>query len=451
MGNPSRSTKQRRRGHRALPATVALVAAVFGAALPAGAQTLAPEWKDGITFKSDDGNVKVSFGGRVLVDYVHGAGNKAYEGLLGTTLGATNGCAPTAGTSPCRFADDWRFRELRLQAEGELYENTDFKIQVDFAGGKVSIKDAWVTIKDIGDVVSIRGGHFKEPMSLEQLTSGRFVTMNSRSVMDTFAPGRNLGIQAYADKLLDGKMSFATGIFRETNNDTAQFPASTQTSDDEAYAWTSRLTFAPILENKGEELIHLGFAYSLRNPPCASSATAGCNTANQRVKFEAKPEIAESDALAATGNLNGVARDQRLGAELAAQFSSLALQGEYIGAFETMPGADRYFYGWYGQASYFLTGEYRPYSPGGFKRPKPLHNLGKDGWGAFELAGRVSHLNLVDDATAGGNMWNCTAGLNWYLNPNVVMKGDFVYSTLDKGAVKNANLKAAVIRLQADI
>jgi phosphate-selective porin OprO/OprP len=82
----------------------------------------------------------------------------------------------------------------------------------------------------------------------------------------------------------------------------------------------------------------------------------------------------------------------------------------------------RAFSGYYAQASYFLTGESRPYKnfTGVFDRVKPKENFawGK-GLGAWELTLRYSFVDLNDGGIRGGEETNYTAGVNWYLNPNV--------------------------------
>jgi phosphate-selective porin OprO/OprP len=84
------------------------------------------------------------------------------------------------------------------------------------------------------------------------------------------------------------------------------------------------------------------------------------------------------------------------------------------------------FHGWYGEASWSLTGESRTYKAGQgkFKRLKPnrnfnFTNVGDGAWGAWELAVRVAGVDMNDGAFQGGEMKNFTVALNWYANENV--------------------------------
>jgi len=109
--------------------------------------------------------------------------------------------------------------------------------------------------------------------------------------------------------------------------------------------------------------------------------------------------------------------------------------------------------GWYVQASWFPTGEQKPYNvaTGAFTAPKVLHPFGfgeNSGFGAIELAGRFSELDLNshvrDDSNVitgwtgaatrtftffnterGGDQRIATVELNWY--PNSFVKFGFAY------------------------
>ncbi|MEW6775632.1 MAG: porin [Bdellovibrionota bacterium] len=421
-------------------------AALTGTAMEARADAMTADWKEGVTISTENKDAKISFGGRVLFDM--------YFAKAGQHTEATSG---VAGVPP--LGDEVRFRELRLQTEGVLWDNTEFKIQIDFADtAKIAIKDTYVGIKDMGGGFGLRIGHFKEPFSLEELTSGRFVTFTARALpTGAFAPSRNMGFMIHNEKLMEGKASICAGIFRDTN-DSGQF----SDDDDLAYNLTGRLTFAPVLENKGEQLVHVGFAYTHREPK-------GDQTDRANVVIKAKPELAYLSDNTFNTQTDAVDRDQRMGFEAAAQFASISIQGEYYLAFLTIPGSDRRYNGWYGQASFFPTGEFRPYSPGGFKRVKPKSNVFQGGTGAIELAIRYSNLNLIDDGNNAGAVALANNGkkgnalaaaVNWYLNPNVAFKLNYIFADLEdaenpinstRTALSNGSVHAIVFRAQADI
>ncbi|MGN6148643.1 MAG: OprO/OprP family phosphate-selective porin [Rhizomicrobium sp.] len=129
----------------------------------------------------------------------------------------------------------------------------------------------------------------------------------------------------------------------------------------------------------------------------------------------------------------------------------------------TAPAAtkpDLNFNGWYAQASWILTGESRGYSVANaaFTAPTP------DGpWGAWELAGRYSDVDLNDKTgvfglatpyggVRGGEQKIWTAGINWYPNTALRFSLDYQWIDVDRlsgaGADIGQNVQALSLRSQ---
>src|SRR5690606_35884565 len=94
------------------------------------------------------------------------------------------------------------------------------------------------------------------------------------------------------------------------------------------------------------------------------------------------------------------------------------------------------------QVSYFLTGEHRPYNRymGIHDRMIPFCNFFRVrtrdegiqmGSGAWEVAARYSWINLTDRNILGNDLQDFTFGLNWYLNPYLRCKFNYVRAFLD--------------------
>ena len=64
----------------------------------------------------------------------------------------------------------------------------------------------------------------------------------------------------------------------------------------------------------------------------------------------------------------------------------------------------------------------------------PHENLGKCGCGAWQVGARYSKLNLVDSGMDGGRIDDVTLGLNWFLNPNMKIQSNYVYTMRDAPA-----------------
>ncbi|MEQ1825358.1 MAG: porin, partial [Pirellula sp.] len=131
-------------------------------------------------------------------------------------------------------------------------------------------------------------------------------------------------------------------------------------------------------------------------------------------------------------------------------------QSEAMGCFvDTSVGGDAFLNGAYSQVGFFLTGEHRPYDrkAGAIDRVIPFHSVSKcgGGWGAWEIAGRWSYLDLTDQQILGGMMQNMTAGLNWYVNPNCKCVFNYIHSWADARPSRNGiNTSNNFINSQTD-
>jgi phosphate-selective porin OprO and OprP len=332
------------------------------------------------------------------------------------------------------------FRRARLGAFGDIHELIEYRIEMDFAlAGRPSFLDNWVGVKEVPFLGSVRVGHFFEPFSLERVTPNRFTTFMERSLVDQFAPARNTGVMAW-DHHLDGNVTWATGLFRSDSDAFGD-----DVGNDNQWASTSRMTWSPGFDrNDRRYLLHFGAAYSLRGAD------------NQRVRFSERPEIrmaaaGEGDVprFVDTGNIVA-SHYQLLGTEMAIVHESLSLQAEWVYApVSRTNGSDVAFQGMYIFASYFLTGEHRPYfrtrapfrrNNGVFDRVIPNTNVFcgpnsgqacKPGIGAWELAIRWSHLDLNSGDVRGGELNNVTLGTNWYLNPYTRVQWNYIRPLLD--------------------
>lgn len=344
--------------------------------------------------KQSDWFDKIKIGGRLQYDFTWADGDSRIENDLG------------------KLEDGTEVRRARLYASGTLYDYFDFKLQFDWAGAETALKDAYLGVNNLP--VYLKVGHFKEPFSLEELTSSKYVTFMERtSVVSAFAPSRNAGVQL-SSTLLNKKAAWAAGIFRDTDNNGAS-------TDEGAYAATARLTATPWYEADGERLFHMGAAGSYRKLP-------------MELRYRARPPIHNTVRFVDTGSGTLVGDDGVLGGlEAALVTGPFSVQAELIGIHsELETGDDFSAMGWYAQASYFLTGEQRPYkqSSGAFGGVKPIHNYGDGGCGAWELALRYDAIDLNDGPVQGGELDNATAGINWYLNKAVRLSANYVYSDL---------------------
>ena len=81
--------------------------------------------------------------------------------------------------------------------------------------------------------------------------------------------------------------------------------------------------------------------------------------------------------------------------------------------------------------------------------PKHDFNWGKGGWGAWEVAGRYSLVNLNSGDIHGGRLSMLMAGVNWYLHSHVKWRFDYGFGHVS-GRTPEGNLNIFQTRLEVD-
>lgn len=303
-------------------------------------------------------------------------------------------------------------RRARLTAGMTIYDWARARVQVEFAEVR-DIKDLWIQFVKVPLIDYITLGHMKEPLSLEDWTSGTSTTFTERALpVRAFGHGRNFGFRRQSP-FMNERMTWAVGAFLNTLSfDTIGTGIDSLTKAN-GYNLTGRITGIPLYEDGGKKLVHLGlgFSHGIRDE----------NDPDQRVAMATVPESnLKGETLVNSGKLAVDSLDT-LNLEFALVSGPLSFQGEYFHVFtDSEAEGDPDFSGYYALVSYFLTGEHRIYGKGSgaFFRQIPRHNFGfgDGGWGALELAARYSYVNLNDNRIQGGRERNVTVGLNWYLN-----------------------------------
>lgn len=304
-------------------------------------------------------------------------------------------------------------RRGRLFASGTLWRVWDYKFQYDFTGdGADGIADAYLAYNDLGPA-ELQFGHFKEPFSLQNMTSSKYVNFIERGLPHLLVPGRNVGLALNSGA---NHWSASLGLFGSSIGD----PSSTDNfnDDDEGIAATARVTYAPI--NDGRQVVHLGGVLSWRN-----------TDQDKMLSFSDRPESHITDVrLVNTMNID--ADDfYRYGLEAAWVYDRLTLQGEYMGASVNRAIAgnpDVDFDGYYAEILWFLTDDQRTYSgsSGAFKSVSPKSVVGQGGIGAWQIGARFSSVDLMDADIDGGEEDNVTLGLNWFPNANLRFSANYI-------------------------
>lgn len=341
--------------------------------------------------------------------------------------------------------DGATFRRMRLGVEGTVDHDLSYKAELDFgnkdSNESVSFKEVYLEYTG-SDAAKIKFGNFKPSYGLEELTSSNHITMIERSLpTGSFTTGEVIGLQAY-----NGGENYSWAIGAHNDEST------TKSSDDEAKSLVGRLSYAPIAEK--DQTLHFGISQAYRVPDSADDSVSFDNTAENSLQ-----RLQSAD----TGNITDVESIHLTGLELAGVYGPLSLQGEYFyNSINRESSVDLDVNGWYAQASYFLTGESRPYraSSGVFGRINPINpfSIKEGGLGAWEIAARYSNLDLNDGAALQGGMIDTTTlGINWYLNNNTRLMANYIIVNTDDvdpsgpGADVDANDDPNIFLLRAAV
>ena len=278
--------------------------------------------------------------------------------------------------------------------------------------------------------------------------------------------GEHMGHGTLAAQLLGGAGSEGghcpanVGLFGERAQDINTVPG----SGNQGWNGVFRATIAPI--NTAGRLLHIGGGFRYHNPEDSQNA----------LRFSAVPESTVANVgLLDTGFLGGAVGTQntrisdfrQYGVELVGVWGPASVQGEWIrtDVSRNFGVPDVSVQGWYATASYFLTGESRPYrgayvgEQAVMQRPTPRSAVGKGGYGAWELAARFSELDLTDASAAlesqrlrGGREDNFTFGLNWYPTDTVRVLADYTHIlSLSRPGIAFDDLNADIFELRAQL
>jgi phosphate-selective porin OprO/OprP len=453
-------------------------------------------WKNGVWLETPNKDFTMHIGGWIQYDNVffdQSPGLLAPQGgFSGTKQGVASG-AKQGGTGD--FQDGTYFRRIRLMTDGNFWEQYEYTLILALENNQfttIGLDEFWVGAKDIPGIGTARIGHVKNAIGFEadMTASSRTMTFMERSAYSesielnqNFVTGLWLG-----DAWFDQRATYTFVVFRpDQASSTGVF------FGDGQWGMQGRLTALPIWEDDGRCWTHVGVSGGWRN-----GTNNIANTPFRTFELRARPELRDDDPAGNPGGAQPVpnANDARLidtgvavcnnewllGLEYCTVWGPFSVQAEYgfnwledVQGFNPKNGAavpgnlvpalktplNYFFSGGYVQLAYTLTGENRAYDKRlgrlntyYFNRQGPFNNAwfvrDDEGhycfnWGAWEIAGRYTYVNLNDgegiNRVQGGVFDGFTVGLNWYLNDNLKFQFDYVYnqrSDLPPGVVEGS-------------
>ena len=372
----------------------------------------------------------------------------------------------SAATVPQRLDDGVNVRRARIVVIGKFMGDWDYALIYDFGGasdgfdstasvggatvgflpgGALSgIENAYLSytgFKPFGGKLAIEGGVMDLPYTLDEASSSNDIPFMERAASGIAATNiaagdfrSTFGTRWYTDRFWAG--AYVTGPTTGAIHSASSInpPGTT-----EQYGTFARVA-GQVLSGDNYSLHIGGDAEWLIQPPHNLIANTQTLTLSDRPELRIDPTT-----LVSTAAIAGVSGAQVYSAEAAGTYGPLFFQGEYFwynvdrNAFAPLPSLK--FQGGYAEAAYVLTGETRHYNAGsaayGGIAPANPFSLSGGGWGAWEIAGRFSTIDLNDrlafaNGVAGGRQTIYTLALNWYVSGNVRLMLDYLHGNVAK-------------------
>lgn len=400
----------------------------------------------GLHWATKDGNFSISLNGRIQPASQYNFVNEPNPAFGSNTANELN--------------SGMNIRRARLGVEGTFFKIWDYKFEYDFSRGNGTvgsgITDAFVRLNHT-DALSYKAGSFKEPFSLEEAASNRYLTFIERHMsVNSFVDNPNTyktGIGAnYAVKRWQTGLAFQTEPIGGWSSASTSVNANgnqnrNNGSGDTGWQGIGRISGRPWMIDD-TKFMHVGISagHTAVNTQYRADGTMvgeGQIGGGGGMSFFAFPgtNIDRTNILN-TGNLsNGALGDpnrreitsyDRYGAESWFVYGPLSLQGEYLRTNINGVGYDgEHLTGYYGFASYFLTGESKAYHVrnGAANRIKPHRPFqwNGTGWGAWEVAFGYDYIDMNSGVIKGGRADMIRFGLNWYPHSNVKFQANVVH------------------------
>ncbi|MBV6447915.1 porin [Nitrosomonas sp.] len=400
----------------------------------------------GLHWATKDGNFSVSLNGRIQPAAQYNFINQA---------------DPATGTNtPNELDSGANIRRARLGVEGTFFKIWDYKFEYDFSRGNGTvgsgITDAFVRLNHT-NALSYKIGSFKEPFSLEEAASNRFLTFIERHMsVNSFVDNPNtyktgIGVNYAVPR-------FQTGLAFQTEPIGAWSAAATSVnangnqnrnngSGDTGWQGIGRISGRPWMEDD-TKFLHVGVSagHTAVNTQYRADGTMvgeGSNGGGGGMSFFAFPGTnVDRTNILNTGNLsNGALTDpnhrritsyDRFGAEGWFVYGPFSAQTEFLRTNINGVGYNgEHLTGYYGFISYFLTGESKAYhvrngAANRIKPKKPFQWNGT-GWGAWEVAFGYDFIDMNSGVIKGGQADMVRMGLNWYPHSNVKFQTNIVH------------------------
>jgi len=354
-------------------------------------------------------------------------------------------------TAGGRLQGGTNLRRARLGFQGKAMGDFEWSLIADVGGtndGVVAgasaglINQAKLSYMGIKNT-ALEIGYFANYFTLDETTSSNDIMFIERATPATIAGGVSAGDPRAAVGFRTWSPRYWFGAYL-TSGSPGESHAIANTRRLGGYA---RATYQVLAEDLRSFHVGGGVSTTFKIP------TTGVGTA-RTITLSDRPELRiDTTSLLSSGALGTVANPLRdisiYNVETAGTWGNFYFQGEYMWFDVVRQGRPKATLdGGYLQASYSFGGR-RTYSAanGAYGGVTPVENFSpKDGtWGAFEIAARISQMDLTESrytpsltAAAqpgvinGGRQTNYTIGINWIWNSYMLWKFNYIKTNIDR-------------------
>ena len=351
--------------------------------------------KDGIKFSTLDGETSETIRGYIQAYNVNFNGNDA--DTVNHIANLNNGLLIPSS---------------RVEILGVLHRVWNYRFSYDFAFSKIAY--AYWQYTGINHF-EIMAGQYKPAFSLGFLTDRVDNTFMARPLpVEAFTAGFAMGLQTEA---FTKNWTFTGGVFGPNSADDIN---GQRVVGSAPIGFNGRVTYAPIHDPR--RVLHFGLGNYYRQTILSRYA-----------QFRSTPEMLSANNIADgclvnTGVINNSNEYDVSNAEVAIVAGSFSVESEYFYDRVNRTGNNPTltFGGGYIAASYFLTGENRVYDflLGDFNNISRIRH----GYGAWEMAARLSEVNLDSQNIIGGKEDNATVALDYYPIQRIKLALNYVYA-----------------------
>lgn len=317
-------------------------------------------------------------------------------------------------------ASETKLRRARLFLKSQKNNNWWSKLDVslDDEQNSSEIKSAIIQYEG-WDFANITIGKFKEPFSLQNVTSSKHIVSLERSlVVQALSPGRNYGISLFHEH---HKKSWQLGFFKANENEDGR----------DTYALSSRYTHLVI--SQPEQLLHFGMSASARD------------YGGMEYEIKEQGEVHSANKVLDTSKVE-VDTLYLLSVETAWIDGAYSFQSEWfkqtVNLNDSGDNNESSYTGYYVQTSYLFSDGFRTYKNGRFGRAKLNYSNA-----AWELMARHSEFD-ASEGEAIVNTW--VIGANYYVNKHVRLMANFIHIISENSATKKESGNALSLRIQHD-